>query len=654
MTRKRFACATGVAHVYRSTSYTVQGTDAKTGDIIDIAKPQDVISLGLLSAGRAITCTTIPVPLWQAILLRVQHSKHPNISDVERFLRNEGQGSDAARDAPALFVIAKESTGIVIDAITHSPGTFEPMRYQAVRGLVTEDGKPLGRAVAPSLVTHPAVVPNRSYNNDLASITGRVHEVLNNVEPPPRYLGYARDFVAAVVGSAVGKGTPLELQEVIELQDRPTQRGRSTKVMQWIGMVNPVRVKSFMKGETYNKPTDPRNISTVGAEHTIRLSAFTYAFKRDVLYNKAWYAPGKPPREIAQRVAMLASVFAVLSETDYSRFDGTISKWLRGNVERACYLSWAAVEYIHDLGSLLDAEMNPTAITSEGLPYEPMASRLSGSPLTTDGNTLINTFVSYCAARLALLSHERAMELLGVSAGDDGLSPIKPQYLEKAARELGLRLKCERRNDGHMSFLGRVFYGASGGCIGSVQDPMRTWQKLHISFAPRIYSDRQALANRAAGYRTLDPEAPVLREWCEKVRELTGLEGCVDSDSPYFSQLESKDPEFGGWPQLTYEDGLDAISWRTGYAVDEIAAFAERIRDAESLDGLEHLLNNDPPQATIPVVMEGRYLTGPESVASQQTDPYTRRKPSAGVGGGRRKDHHRAPNPRSFRRRPQT
>nr|UQB76087.1 RNA-dependent RNA polymerase [Flumine nodavirus 18] len=587
------------------------------------------MSLGLMSNGRAVTSVTLPLPLWISIRLRIARSKHPNISDVERHLRDQGFKKEAAVDSPPLYEIAMSSEGFPTPLITHCPGEVVPIEvsntFQAIDGLVNEDGKEVGRFVCPSLCTNPDVVPNRSYNNDLASITGRVERVLNFLEPPPRYTTYAREFAKYVVPMA-GLGSPLELQEIVEIQDRPTQRGRSAQVMHWICGVNPVSVKAFMKGESYGVANDPRNISTVGANHTLRLSAYTYAFKHDILYEKKWYAPAKPPREVAARVVDLAREYSAISESDYSRFDGTISLWLRENVERAIYLRWVAVGYARDLGDLLAAEINPRAMTSNGLAYEPEASRLSGSPLTTDGNTLINAFVSYAAGRVAGLDARKAWDLLGIYAGDDGLSPIKPVYLRTAAKDLGLALKCERRTEGHMAFLGRIFYEAASGHDGSVQDPLRTWRKLHISFAPKTISDRQALANRAAGYRSLDPNAPVLLEWCAKVYELTGLSGDVTTDAPHYAQMQKRDSAFGGWPQMTYNMGLAAISWRLGVSVDDVDRLTVRITNAMVMDDLYELWDNPPEVAKISAVVRGEIHYSPEEQGSSNTEPATRRR----------------------------
>ena len=180
-------------------------------------------------------------------------------------------------------------------------------------------------------------MPNRSYNDDLVSITGRVDKVLNDVVPPARYARWADEFVKEVV-PLEGCGMPLEIQEIIEKQSRPAQRARSELAKQWIGAVNTVSVQAFMKGESYAKASDPRNISTVGAEHTLQLSAYTYSFKYDHLKDKVWYAPCQGLDVVAARICLLAEAYDRLSETDFSRFDGTISRWLREHIERAAYL----------------------------------------------------------------------------------------------------------------------------------------------------------------------------------------------------------------------------------------------------------------------------------------------------------------------------
>jgi len=586
----------------------------------------DLISLGLNTYGVAESSATIPCELWTAIKIRIANSKHPNISDVERYLRHE-RIDTAPVDAPALFEIAKQQIQAPPPAPSGGAGHLQPLRYQHASPLVSEDGKEIGRAVAPSLVTKPDLVPNRSYNNDYASVTGRVTKVLNDVTPPTRYLTYAKQFVDEVIGDKKGVGAPLEIQEVVELQSRPTQRGRSDKVLQWIGAISPVSVRAFMKGESYQKPGDPRNISTVGAEHTLQLSAYTYAFKRDVLYRQPWYMPGKKPAQIADRIVTLARSFRVLSETDYSRLDGTVSRWLRTHVERASYLAWVAERFKTELSSLLQAEINPRACTSNGLAYEPESSVLSGSPLTTDSNTNTCTFVAYCAGREAGLNHQKAFDLLGAAAGDDGVSPIKAVYLERAAGHLGLTLKCIRREDGHVNFLGRVFYDAGAGGNGSIQDPLRTWRKLHLSFAPPTISDGQALANRAVGYLSLDPAVPVVSDWCRAVLRFVRQEGFIDRDSPYFVWLRNQCPELGGWPQLSRERAYEAISWREDIPVCEIKSLVCRIQAATSLAELDSLHDNNHGRVEVVsvVAVDGQLQYPMQTSDSVTTLPVSRR-----------------------------
>ncbi len=183
-----------------------------------------------------------------------------------------------------------------------------------------------------------------------------------------------------------------------------------------------------------------------------------------------------------------------------------------------------------------------------------------------------------------------------------------------------------RRVDGHVTFLGRVFYGAGAGELGSIQDPLRTWRKLHLSFAPPHVSDGQALANRAVGYLTLDPGAPVVSDWCRKVLRFVHEQGEIDRDSPYFAWLSNVHPEMDGWPQLARERAYDAISWRENIPVDDVRQLVYRIGKANSLSELGNLYNNDGPvEVTNAVDVMGTVLYPLTPSGSVSTLPVTRR-----------------------------
>jgi len=490
-------------------------------------------------------------------------------------------------------------------------------------GLVTEDGKEIGRQLCPSLVTHPDFIPVRSRNNDIATVERRINAARNSKEPPAVFATYAREFVKLLVGDG-GKGSRWSISDVIEFQARPTQRGRSNKVKHWFGQPSNIAVQSFMKGESYGKPNAPRNISTVPTGHNLQLSAYTYAFKRDVLYPTPWYMPGKKPADIAARVVELSRRSPFLTESDFTMMDGSISQWLTSNVSHAMYLAWSSLDERAELKKLLDAELCASAYTAAGIQYDPEFSQLSGSPTTTDKNTATNAFVMYAAARYCLkLEPNDAFNQIGAVAGDDGVSAITARALEEVARCLGLKLKCEERH-GNLTFLGRVFYHADSGQVGSVQDPERTWRKLHLSFAPRELSDMQALANRAEGYLTLDPVAPVTSDWCRTIKRLTGMTGHVTDDGPYHAWLSQQDEQYGGWPQMPRDLAFEAIAWRLNRSPSEIRDLSDSILRAQCLDDLTELWSNPPHEIPYTVQVNGLVYQGGVDISVEQSRPYRR------------------------------
>ncbi|APG76113.1 RNA-dependent RNA polymerase [Beihai shrimp virus 6] len=538
---------------------------------------------------------------YEAIRVRMKVASKPDIQTVEKLLRMEKgrvEDNNLANDAALLYdcIRQDECIGPVPFTAGGHPDSYQCSGHPKNGYLVTEDGMRCGREVAPPLCTNAAVVPVVSLNNDIACIEGRVNQVRNDTEPLQKFASYAAEFAQFVVPKRLMKtGVPISIEEVIEIQSKPTQRARSEQVHNLTTTPDgvPITVKAFMKKEAYGGVNHPRNISTVPTSHTLTYSSYTYAFKRQILYDAKWYAPGLQPEEIAHRVVDICQQYGLVSETDYSRFDGTISKWLKVHVERAIYKRWVASDHSDELGRLMSSEDNPPAITRNGYRYKPGYGRLSGSPTTTDGNTLINAYVSYAANRLAGSTAAEAYERLGLYAGDDGVTPITGHFMEAAASALGLKLKCVECTPGSaVNFLARRFPDPWSGGLGSVQDPLRCVRKLHITFAPVDVPIGVAAVNRAIGYLGLDPNAPIVSNWCRKVLELSdkkdleGRERWIERcrvDLPYLNE---------GWPQIpNREDAVATVADAYGTDGATITSWCDAIDAAKSLDELRLIVD---------------------------------------------------------------
>ncbi|QKK35397.1 polymerase [Erysiphe necator associated nodavirus 1] len=553
-------------------------------------------------------CVSYPQSTLEACKIRYNEAKNPHISDLERLACHSGDPK-APVHAAMLYEMMPKICDLPKISRTEG-GVFRPTQYQSVKGLVTEDGKPSGVCFAKPLATQPDVVPVDSYNNDLASVEGRVQKTQNTKDPGRRYLVWAREFVEKLV-PIPGVGYPLTHAEVDEIQSRPTQRVRTEQQRPWTELRAVLRVSAFQKKECYGAYNDPRTISQCNTSHTLQLSAYTYPFKQGLLKRLNWYGPGKTPDQVAQRLVELCGHTEGVCETDFSRFDGTISPWLRMYIEQAAYLRWVRSPDREDLRGLLQAEVKARCVTTNRIKYSTQGQRLSGSPLTTDGNTIINAFVSYAAARLEGSDPDEAWSRLGIYAGDDGVTAIGGMCAEQAAEDLGLKLKCNfRARDEAVGFLGRIFPGIWRGNSGSIQDPHRTIRKLHISFGNG--TDMASLAyNKVSGLLLLDPNAPIVSNWCRLVLRQYGFKGPADmasikSDDPNVPYMVRfcKEVEANGWPQLEWHDAVRVTADSLGVAASDVEFWCNAI------DVCRH---TDEAAETIPTKVEEKLVVATDS-----------------------------------------
>lgn len=568
------------------------------------------------------------------ILVRYQAAKKPVIYDVASYLTKTGTDAPEANRIAALvwpFLTSKTKMPEAEPFLGAAPGRAPPpVNYIAAAGpIVSDDWKETGRELLPSLVDHPDMSPAACFDNDVAAVQGRIYAVLNDTKLDPPTKRMAEDFVRRVV-PVEGVGTPWSVDQVDAVQSRPLQRGRTDRAVPWMAMEPSLVTKAMMKREVSGGY--PRNISTCPTDHTLDLSRYTYAFKDGYLKTQPWYAPGMHPETIANRVVEICSRSARVVETDFSNFDGTISISLRVAIERAVYLRYFGASERENLARLIDNELAASGVTATGYAYDPTGSRLSGSPLTTDGNTLINLFADYLAHRLEGRSDARAWQLVcegSIKCGDDGLSTAGPTATVEAAKRIGLRVKCEVRtaasgeHSDALTFLSRAFRNPWSGDPGSMQAPLRALRKLQISFADATVSDAQALVNRAFGYMQLDPEAsPLVYAICQVMKHAGELQDPfvqavpTPKDMPFFIYAQHVDPiadQVVAWPQADGEWGMAYTAWQCQTTVDELYEFAERLGEmhddtewpsmCRQWQRLAGTLRVPPPTPKIPVVV---------------------------------------------------
>jgi len=596
--------------------------------------------------------------LYYSIQSRKFHAKtYKNPGDVERALSESEyviHGSKAKATAAMLLynVVERDDIHIIHPAPNIRSTTLKefitrdiPPHYQVDGDLKLEDGKSYARNFGPAIITLAPMVPAGSVNNSTACITGRVNDVRNKRRPQGRFDGYANEFIELIVPTP-HIGAPKSIAEVDELQDRPSQRSRSNQARFWSFLSDHFKVQAFQKKESYGKITHPRNISTVPTQHTLKLSGFSLSMKEDCLKRFPWFSPAKTPVEMSAQV-MVSAKYAdehgcKIQCGDYSRFDGTISTWLMQKVEHAVYLRWVDHEHYQELAILLNAELKSKAVTSDNVHYDPGSSRRSGSPLTSDGNTMMNAFVAYSAYRDDNIDKQRAADLLTKCNfyGDDSIIVgVEASKLELVAKYLGLTLKVESIDPGQpVPYLGRFFIDPTTSNI-SMQDPKRTMQKIGMTTASRGIELNIAATNRCEGYLSLEPGLPIITTYCERVIEHFQTEinpnvlGIMErqslaADRPYYAT--------DGWPVFRkiggdydvqayeYMSKILSAQGKRNIGVDVIVDFDRDLR-AACFDLHEHTelckvikpLDFGVVPVEVPAMLDGELLQPPQPVVTK-------------------------------------
>lgn len=449
-------------------------------------------------------------------------------------------------------------------------------------------------------ITHPSntgIVPVDSINNDITTVAVRVTDVKNSVEPPPQYIKWARAFsVLLIPEETKRRGCPVDQIVVEDNQSRPAQVARQESVANEVR--SPNVVKAFIKGEAHPNPGRPRNISTVTPHHTMDLSRFNYAFKQDICGSESpdWWCPGKTPLQIAVLVNELCSTHqGSVIESDYSAFDGTVSKFLRG-VERSLYMRWVSKTHARELAGLLKQEVNVKATTRHRISYDTGNSRLSGSPLTTEGNTLLNAFVAFCGYKLCGHTDERAFKTIGPVYGDDGIQ-LGSCKLQEAALAMGLVVKTDIIAKGSpVKFLGRVFVNPDT-AYTSICEPLRALMKIPV----RVDESRK-LSDKVTGYLVTDPNTPLVGNYCRALQRVYDLPTVRPDD------MRDKEMAFKirrgpyPWDEADRPAAIAVVATLTELTVVDVATLDENLA---SVTTLEQLVKIVLPRVGEPTRSEG-------------------------------------------------
>ena len=480
----------------------------------------------------------------------------------------------------------------------------EPLRLNYI---VNDDTFEEGKAAAEIAVEPIAgngVVATDALANDVSTVKKRIIAVQNNIEPPAKYEDYSCEFVSWM--EPAEKLLPDNIQEIVDGQTRPNQRMRNA-IFERQGHGRKAQVKAFQKKEVTTKAASGRNITTVQTEDTINLGTFIAPIKRYMQSNFRFFMPCKTPVAMANSVRQYCKSRDKIVETDYSKFDGTISPFLR-KVERDCVLSFYSPQYHEELNEWLGRDQNLKGTTKHGVRYKTGSSRLSGSQLTTVGNTLINAFVAYCAYRNKGYSVKASRKMIGPKFGDDGLDDINGAFSE-TANDLGLKLKeLVRDTERYVMFCGR-YYLRPRTSNTSVFNPVKALLSLPVKLHGKDHK------SKVKGYLATDPQTPLISNYCNAITR------CYRYD---LSQAElDREDEFtvkaGPYPFDENDRGLavSVIAELIGLDDSTLNALMHELDSCVGPQQLHRLGNSAIfPKSLVEVAPDVRFVEGTECLRS--------------------------------------
>jgi hypothetical protein len=398
-------------------------------------------------------------------------------------------------------------------------------------------------------------------------------------------------------------------------------------------------IKMFMKKEAYAEPKDPRPISTINGVDKGEYSKFIYTFS-DHLKTCQWYAFGKTPKEIAERVCAVLEGAKRAVNTDLSRFDGRVSQVLR-ELEKLILMRAFHPSYHSQLLELHRSQYCLHGVGTFGTEYETDYTRCSGSPETAAFNSAANAFMAFLALRTtrrngAFLTPAQAYASLGIYGGDDGMTAdVDPAAYVKSCASVGQKLTVEeiKRGEFGIKFLARVYgphvwFGDTSSCC----DLPRQLSKFHSTIVlPPNVTPQQKLVEKCRSLFLSDPNTPILGELSIRViaciggipepgpaKAIAHWNSFVDSDSQYPN-------ERGDWMEAYCKESIPGV---------DLARFRRWLSTCTELNDFLKpplLVEPKPAKSEVPVVVDDDIL--PRSYKPVHQKP-SKGKPSSKPKGG--------------------
>ena len=579
-----------------------------------------------ISIGRpgAYSCATLDHGVYDACLCTSNTtSGQMHHGSLQMLLRDKGEDPIHT----ALLVQYFRQYKNVLPGITRIDLPAEPSvhQYQLEPPTYQPDAQPAVIAyMAPIIDT--AYAPMRTLANEKASIMGRVTKPQAKAckaVMTPDIHSYMEEFLE---NFDYCDNQLASTETVYEIQNRPNQ----VQILDVPHATTSIKnsYQAVMKAEVYGDPKDPRNISVTDSRLKLIYSRIIYGLK-DAMKQR-WNAVGMKPREIAERMTMIARNARFIQITDYSRYDGHISIVAR-ELEKRFLTRTFSPELTEVVLAAHEANYNCNGYTRKGHKYIQGTSRASGSPETSTFNTLLNAFVGFMAGRIDGMTTTESWNNLGLYCGDDGVTAdISAEAYSKASEKMGLVLKQNTVERGHIGvmFLSRHYSpNIWTGDNTSMTDVPRALRQFTVT--PKIdAAPISKLLEKARGYLLTDRQTPILGNFIRKIEQLNGDEILPSEDTMAIRRY------------TTTEVSEDQYPNEVGYWADEIVArqlrefgfcsdsFEDYLGNATSLEDILRIPACHPhiaPKIKHNVVINGMVHMVPPSVKEIPTQHETSR-----------------------------
>jgi len=428
------------------------------------------------------------------------------------------------------------------DDIEDGPsGKHEPDTYMGIddNGNGYDERPKTGlESLAPIQLVDGAVFPARTEANMTGCIYNRItqpqtesmHFLDDDALKP--CLAYLEEFTSMFLSDPDNPSslpadttslTPLGEEEVLARMCRPSQRQDYEQAQEY-NADHREGPTIFQKAE--NCTGDSRPITQIKGISKWKFAGYVYAIT-EVLKKQRWYAFGKSPRDVADRVAHICAKDPdlLLALTDYVRFDGHVSAWCRYVVRYIFNQAYKDNEsYSDEVRSLTDENfyiMATTCVDEKRSRVHKYFDLNSGYQDTSNVGTLINAFVCYCALREMKHPCPVAWDLLGLYGGDDGVTRLDEiDVLARVVKSFGLAMEIEpilKDSKDHVMFLSRVYSpNVFNGCPDSCADLPRQLQKLLVTEKKGVPKSVKLWQKCFAHYLN-DANTPILGEYCREV-----------------------------------------------------------------------------------------------------------------------------------------